>query len=42
MHGAGSPQVQRIMILREGDLGEKIKLTKALLGIPASDNSTQV
>ncbi|MBW1944442.1 MAG: 4-hydroxybutyryl-CoA dehydratase [Deltaproteobacteria bacterium] len=34
MHGAGSPQAQRIMILREGDLGKKIKLAKALLGIP--------
>jgi 4-hydroxybutyryl-CoA dehydratase/vinylacetyl-CoA-Delta-isomerase len=34
MHGAGSPQAQRIMILREGDLDKKIKLAKALLGIP--------
>jgi 4-hydroxybutyryl-CoA dehydratase/vinylacetyl-CoA-Delta-isomerase len=33
MHGAGSPQAQRIMILREGDLEKKIKLAKALLGI---------
>ena len=35
MHGAGSPQAQRIMILREGDLERKIKLAKALVGIPS-------
>ena len=34
MHGAGSPQAQRIMILREGKLGEKIRLAKKLAGIP--------
>ena len=34
MHGAGSPQAQRIMIIREGKLDEKIKLAKALAGIP--------
>jgi len=34
MHGAGSPQAQRIMILREGKLDEKVKLAKALVGIP--------
>ena len=34
MHGAGSPQAQRIMILREGQIEEKIKLAKALAGIP--------
>ncbi len=33
MHGAGSPQAQRIMILREGRLDEKIRLAKALAGI---------
>jgi len=33
MHGAGSPQAQRIMIFREGDLEKKIKLAKALVGI---------
>jgi 4-hydroxybutyryl-CoA dehydratase/vinylacetyl-CoA-Delta-isomerase len=37
MHGAGSPQAQRIMILREGDLGKKIRLAKALVGIPADE-----
>jgi len=35
MHGAGSPQAQRIMIFREGKLAEKIKLAKALVGIPS-------
>jgi 4-hydroxybutyryl-CoA dehydratase/vinylacetyl-CoA-Delta-isomerase len=34
MHGAGSPQAQRIMIFREGQLNDKIKLAKALAGIP--------
>ncbi len=34
MHGAGSPQAQRVMIFREGELGKKIKLAKALMGIP--------
>lgn len=35
MHGAGSPQAQRIMIFREGDLAQKISLAKALAGIPS-------
>jgi len=34
MHGAGSPQAQRIMIFREGDLSNKMKLAKTLAGIP--------
>lgn len=34
MHGAGSPQAQRIMILREGRLADKIKLAKTLARIP--------
>lgn len=34
MHGAGSPQAQRIMIFREGNLNNKINLAKALAGIP--------
>jgi 4-hydroxybutyryl-CoA dehydratase/vinylacetyl-CoA-Delta-isomerase len=33
MHGAGSPQAQRIMIFREGELGRKVALAKALAGI---------
>jgi 4-hydroxybutyryl-CoA dehydratase/vinylacetyl-CoA-Delta-isomerase len=40
MHGAGSPQAQRIMILREGDLDKKIRLAKALLGIPTGDKKS--
>ncbi len=35
MHGAGSPQAQRIMIFREGDIQNKIKMAKALAGIPS-------
>jgi len=34
MHGAGSPQAQRVMIFREGQLDKKIRLAKALVGIP--------
>ncbi len=33
MQGAGSPQAQRLMILRQGDLEHKKKLAKDLLGI---------
>jgi len=33
MHGAGSPQAQRIMIGRQGNLEEKIKLVKSILDI---------
>ena len=36
MHGAGSPQAQRVMIFREGELEKKIKLAKVLAGIPAN------
>jgi 4-hydroxybutyryl-CoA dehydratase/vinylacetyl-CoA-Delta-isomerase len=39
MHGAGSPQAQRVMIFREGDLDKKIKLAKGLVGIPLKRNS---
>ncbi len=34
MHGAGSPQAQRVMMLREGNLEQKIKLAQALARIP--------
>jgi 4-hydroxybutyryl-CoA dehydratase / vinylacetyl-CoA-Delta-isomerase len=37
MHGAGSPQAQRVMILRESKLDEKMKLAKALIGIPLEE-----
>ena len=33
MHGAGSPQAQRIMISRQAILGEKKKLVKEILDI---------
>ncbi|MEM2943250.1 MAG: 4-hydroxyphenylacetate 3-hydroxylase family protein [Methanomassiliicoccales archaeon] len=33
MHGAGSPQAQRIMILRQGDLVAKAEYAKTLCGI---------
>ncbi|MEA4838390.1 MAG: 4-hydroxyphenylacetate 3-hydroxylase C-terminal domain-containing protein, partial [Rhodospirillaceae bacterium] len=35
MHGAGSPQAQRIMIARQGNLGRKKELAKAIAGIPS-------
>lgn len=34
MHGAGSPQAQRIMISRQGNLEHKKELAKAIAGIP--------
>jgi 4-hydroxybutyryl-CoA dehydratase/vinylacetyl-CoA-Delta-isomerase len=33
MHGAGSPQAQRVMIYRQGNLEEKKSFAKALCGI---------
>jgi len=33
MHGAGSPQAQRIMISRQGNLEYKKKLAKEIAGI---------
>jgi len=41
MHGAGSPQAQRVMIFREGDLAKKIKLAKALSGIPVKEKRSR-
>jgi 4-hydroxybutyryl-CoA dehydratase/vinylacetyl-CoA-Delta-isomerase len=41
MHGAGSPQAQRIMIYRESDLEKKMKLAKALLGIHQKKKTSQ-
>jgi len=41
MHGARSPQAQRIMILREGDLENKMRLAKTLLGIPIKEQPTK-
>lgn len=36
MHGAGSPQAQRIMISRQGNLSQKKELAKAIAGIPTN------
>lgn len=33
MHGAGSPQAQRIMIARQGNLSHKKELAKKIAGI---------
>ena len=33
MHGAGSPQAQRIMISRQGNLEQKKKLAREIAGI---------
>jgi len=35
MHGAGSPQAQRIMIARQGNIEQKKELAKVIAGIPA-------
>jgi len=35
MHGAGSPQAQRVMISRQGNLEQKKELAKAIAGITA-------
>jgi 4-hydroxybutyryl-CoA dehydratase/vinylacetyl-CoA-Delta-isomerase len=35
MHGAGSPQAQRIMISRQGNIEQKKELAKTIAGIPA-------
>ena len=37
MHGAGSPQAQRIMIARQANMGKKKELAKAIAGIPAGE-----
>jgi len=37
MHGAGSPQAQRVMISRRANMQEKVKAAKRLCGIEASD-----
>ena len=34
LHGAGSPQAQRIVMLRQANLGEKANLARDLLGLP--------
>jgi 4-hydroxybutyryl-CoA dehydratase/vinylacetyl-CoA-Delta-isomerase len=39
LHGAGSPQAQRIMILRQANLEEKKELSKRLAGVKQAHNS---
>jgi 4-hydroxybutyryl-CoA dehydratase/vinylacetyl-CoA-Delta-isomerase len=39
MHGAGSPQAQRIMISRQGNLEKKKELAKTIAGIPAKEKN---
>ncbi len=41
MHGAGSPQAQRIQIARQMNLEEKKKLAKSLAGIPAGPEKAE-
>lgn len=40
MHGAGSPQAQRVMILRQANLGHKVKLARKLAGIKDKDKES--
>jgi 4-hydroxybutyryl-CoA dehydratase/vinylacetyl-CoA-Delta-isomerase len=40
MHGAGSPQAQRVMVFREGNLDREARLEKASLGIPLRSDRT--
>ena len=42
MHGAGSPQAQRVQIARQSDLEYKKKLAKNLAGIDEDENSEDV
>ncbi len=42
MHGAGSPQAQRIMILREGKLGQKMELAKILAGVSKNSENLDI
>lgn len=39
MHGAGSPQAQRVMILRQADIESKKKLSRVLAGVKATSKS---
>jgi 4-hydroxybutyryl-CoA dehydratase/vinylacetyl-CoA-Delta-isomerase len=40
MHGAGSPQAQRVMILRQAELETKKKLSQYLAGVKESSTSS--
>ncbi|MGE5189590.1 MAG: 4-hydroxyphenylacetate 3-hydroxylase C-terminal domain-containing protein [Gemmatimonadota bacterium] len=37
LHGAGSPQAQRIVMLRQGRLEEKAKLARKVIGLGKGD-----
>ncbi len=41
MHGAGSPQAQRIMIARQGNLEAKKELAKRIAGIAGADSASR-
>jgi 4-hydroxybutyryl-CoA dehydratase/vinylacetyl-CoA-Delta-isomerase len=41
MHGAGSPQAQRIMIARQGNIEAKKELAKRIAGITGTDTAPQ-
>jgi 4-hydroxybutyryl-CoA dehydratase/vinylacetyl-CoA-Delta-isomerase len=41
MHGAGSPQAQRIMIARLVNMKEKQKIARLLCGIDAGDKKIE-
>ena len=42
MHGAGSPQAQRIQIARQSDLAYKMKLAKNLAGVTEEDDGKKI
>ena len=42
MHGAGSPQAQRIQIARQSDLAYKMKLAKTLAGVTEEDDGKKI
>jgi 4-hydroxybutyryl-CoA dehydratase/vinylacetyl-CoA-Delta-isomerase len=37
LHGAGSPQAQRIVMLRQADLPQKVQLARKVLGLGGGD-----
>jgi 4-hydroxybutyryl-CoA dehydratase/vinylacetyl-CoA-Delta-isomerase len=42
MHGAGSPQAQRIVIERETDWDSKVKRARVLAGIDEEDDESLI
>jgi 4-hydroxybutyryl-CoA dehydratase/vinylacetyl-CoA-Delta-isomerase len=41
LHGAGSPQAQRIVMLRQADLPEKTRQAKKVIGIRDGDGESK-